>query len=431
MSATVAPLSEIRSAIKQSGARWTADETSVSRMPEQARRALLLPGRPVRKDAFMSRLAGPVRLLPKSFDWRNVAGRNYVTPVKNQVGGTCVAFANTAALESCVLRAEFVEGNDIDLSERVLAECNPGYPSVVAEFLQSTGLPPDRCFSYTSGAGGPSEGWQDQAYRVIRHGPYRNVRIEEFKSLIVHDGPVVAGMNVPSDFYNYKGGVYFATTTSTAGFHEVLAIGYDDNSQCFLAKNSWGEDWGEEGLFRIAYRHFADNVVGFGYLSDTFAGVIPPRRRTMSVPVAVKTINGNTLTIVNGGGLGGTAPCALHTDAVTAGPWETFVLDWLDSTHFTLRTANEHYVTAVNGGGVGGPNDASSPVHTDASWVGPWEELTLNYDSTSKQATIQTPNGRYLTAVNGGGFGGPNNVPIHTDATAVGPWEKFTAQIIH
>ena len=224
----------------------------------------------------MGGLAGPVPLLPTSFDWRNVAGRNYVTPVKNQVGGTCVAFANTAALESCVLRAEFVEGKDIDLSERVLAECNPGYPSVVAEFLQSTGLPPDRCFSYTSGAGGPSEGWQDQAYRVIQHGPYRNIRIEEFKSLI-HDGPVVAGMNVPSDFYNYKGGVYSATTTSTAGFHEVLVIGYDDSSQCFLAKNSWGEDWGEEGLFRIAYRHFADNVVGFGYSSDTFSGVIPPR----------------------------------------------------------------------------------------------------------------------------------------------------------
>ena len=107
------------------------------------------------------------------------------------------------------------------------------------------------------------------------------------------------------------------------------------------------------------------------------------------------------------------------------------MLDWVDSTHFTLRTANGHYVTAVNGGGVGGPNDASSPVHTDASWVGPWEELTLNYDSTTKQAMIQTPNGCYLTAVNGGGFGGPNNVPIHTDATAVGPWEKFTAEIIH
>jgi hypothetical protein len=106
-------------------------------------------------------------------------------------------------------------------------------------------------------------------------------------------------------------------------------------------------------------------------------------------------------------------------------------LEWQDSGTFALKTVNGNYLTAVNGGGQGGPNDASCTVHTDASWVGPWELLTLNYDAMTGNATIQTANGRYLTAVNGGGIGGPNNVPFHTDATVVGPWEKFSAVIAH
>jgi hypothetical protein len=86
---------------------------------------------------------------------------------------------------------------------------------------------------------------------------------------------------------------------------------------------------------------------------------------------------------------------------------------------------NGNYITAVNGGGIGGPNDATCPVHTDATALGPWEQLRFNYNLSNKTATVQTPNGRYLTAVNGGGLGGPNNTPIHTDARAIGPWESF------
>ena len=149
---------------------------------------------------------------------------------------------------------------------------------------------------------------------------------------------------------------------------------------------------------------------------------------------AIQTQNGHYLTAVNGGGLGGPnsgpGATALHTDARKIGPWERFTVVWVNKAErkFALKTVKSTYVTAVNGGGIGGPNDGRSPVHTDATTIGPWEgfEITL---LPGNHAVIRTSDGRhFLTAVNGGGFGGPNDVPIHTDATKIGAWEVFSLE---
>jgi C1A family cysteine protease len=393
---SVIDLDKLRADISKAGAKWIAGETSVSRLTLEERKKLLLAKPPIPEVIAEKKPIPeqkPFLRIPTSlrtFDWRSVNGQSFVTPVRSQVGGTCVAFANTAAVESCILRSEGLHDNDINLSERVLAEINTGYPGSVAEFILSTGLPSESCFPWE--ASGPINGWQEQTYKVITHNYYpRYISIDQVKSIIVNVGPVVVAMSAPPDFFNYKGGVYSTTYTESLGIHEVLVIGFDDNAQCFICKNSWGVDWGEDGFLRIAYNQFGEGTtVGFGYGVDAYSGIIPPRRRKMAIPIALKTINGNTLTIVNGGGLGGpnSGPgvCALHSDAIKIGPWETFTVEWLNPNTIALKTINGNYVTAVNGGGIGGPNDSSSPIHTDATWVNAWEMLTLNYDAvTGKQ----------------------------------------------
>lgn len=37
------------------------------------------------------------------------------------------------------------------------------------------------------------------------------------------------------------------------GYHAVLAVGYDDAQSAFLVRNSWGEDWGDNGHFWFPY----------------------------------------------------------------------------------------------------------------------------------------------------------------------------------
>jgi C1A family cysteine protease len=49
------------------------------------------------------------------------------------------------------------------------------------------------------------------------------------------------------------------------GGHAVLAVGYDDNPQRFIARNSWGPAWGMAGYFTIPYAYLTD-----GNLADDF-----------------------------------------------------------------------------------------------------------------------------------------------------------------
>jgi C1A family cysteine protease len=44
-------------------------------------------------------------------------------------------------------------------------------------------------------------------------------------------------------------------TETLLGGHAVLAVGYDDASQRFTCRNSWGPDWGMAGYFTIPYAY--------------------------------------------------------------------------------------------------------------------------------------------------------------------------------
>ncbi|MBI4910617.1 MAG: hypothetical protein HY820_43795 [Acidobacteria bacterium] len=82
----------------------------------------------------------------------------------------------------------------------------------------------------------------------------------------------------------------------------------------------------------------------------------------------------------------------------------------------TLQTVNGRYLTAVGGGGL-----IDDVIHSDATAVGDWERFTLVQLATG-QCAVRTVNGRYLTAMGGGGR---IYDVIHSDATAINAWEKF------
>nr|AAW24616.1 unknown [Schistosoma japonicum] len=72
------------------------------------------------------------------------------------------------------------------------------------------------------------------------------------KDIMMH-GPVEAYLEIYEDFLNYKSGIYRYTTGQFISGHAVRLIGWgvENGTAYWLAANTWNEDWGEKGYFRI------------------------------------------------------------------------------------------------------------------------------------------------------------------------------------
>lgn len=85
------------------------------------------------------------------------------------------------------------------------------------------------------------------------------------KQNVAQGAPVVIGMMVGGSFMqNMKGRSEWIPTASDYqmmgfGGHALCVIGYDDykSGGSFQIMNSWGEDWGDKGIFWITYQDFA------------------------------------------------------------------------------------------------------------------------------------------------------------------------------
>jgi len=70
---------------------------------------------------------------------------------------------------------------------------------------------------------------------------------------IMKDGPAEAAFTVYSDFENYVGGIYVATSQQVLGGHAIKIVGWgtENGVDYWKVANSWNPYWGENGFFRI------------------------------------------------------------------------------------------------------------------------------------------------------------------------------------
>jgi C1A family cysteine protease len=252
-------LADINTTIHQHHAKWVAAETSLSRLSDEEKMhrvgmsELKLTAKPV-PEPEMSIMSS----MPGNLDWRDNNG-NFVSGVKDQAKcGACWAFAMTGGLESNAILSGSA-GQDVSYSEQVLLSCG-GVGScdggtLNADFLQSTGLPPTSYYPYTAANGDCSAaraGWQNATYKIGDWGSV-TASASAIKAALVKYGPLPTAFMVYADFMNYKSGIYEYVKGKKLGGHAVLIVGYNDDEQYFIVKNSWGTGWGEGGFFRIAY----------------------------------------------------------------------------------------------------------------------------------------------------------------------------------
>jgi len=212
--------------------------------------------------------------IPSSWDWRNVDGQNFVSPVRDQEQcGSCYAFASMGALEA---RIRIMSKNSeqpilspqhaVSCSQYSQA-CDGGFPYLTAgKFGQDFGIVEEACFPYEGTNGNcadrcstPKRVWFTDSYHYIG-GYYGASSVTGMQQEIIANGPIPVSFEVLGDFYSYSSGVYIHTGLRS-GFnpfvitnHVVVIIGWgvtDDGVKYWTVKNSWGDSWGENGFFRI------------------------------------------------------------------------------------------------------------------------------------------------------------------------------------
>jgi hypothetical protein len=92
--------------------------------------------------------------------------------------------------------------------------------------------------------------------------------IAKVQGEILRNGPVIARMQIPytTTFWAYRSGVFVGTTTEpNPPYHGVSVLGWGqmDGLSYWLCQNSWGNDWGEQGFFKIAFNSLNIEAGGF------------------------------------------------------------------------------------------------------------------------------------------------------------------------
>jgi hypothetical protein len=292
-------IAALRAQGDQEGWTFTVGENDATRYPlEQLCGLVEPPG--WRERAVVA--AGPseqqVRALPSSYDWRNVGGVNYLTPVRNQGGcGSCWAFAAVGAFESAIKRSD---GMDVDLSEQWLVSCTSagtcqgGWHTEALDQMMCVGSGGDPCrgLGAVMESAFPYVAWDAPCQCPYMH-PYCvsgwvmvGGSTSAIKQAIYDHGPVAVTVYASNSFQGYTGGVYNACPSGSLN-HAVVLVGWNDaNGGYWIMRNSWGAGWGESGYMRIRY-----NCSGIG-TNPVYVQYTPVDCNGNGTPDRVEVANG-------------------------------------------------------------------------------------------------------------------------------------------
>lgn len=197
--------------------------------------------------------------------------------------GSCVAWSSTYAARTIVEAAsKNISGNSTRFSPAFvynqigLEGCQGAYIQNAMELMSKKGVVAYEDFPYDDQdcTRQPNSVLENKAAQNKLHGFTRltdgestqGISVRAVKEHLAKDAPVVIGMMVGGSFMqNMMGREMWAPTEedhSQMGFggHAMCVIGYDDRKQAFQIMNSWGPEWGMNGVGWVRYEHFKEFV---------------------------------------------------------------------------------------------------------------------------------------------------------------------------
>lgn len=216
--------------------------------------------------------------------------------------GSCVAWSSAYGARTILQAVSTGEDpNKVAFSPSFLYNqigldgCQGSYIIRAMENMTDDGAVPFNAFPYDendcSRKPGPSLKESAQQYRMngfnrLTEGEsVRNLNLHAIKEHLSHDAPVVIGMLVGGSFMQDMMGKEIWEPTSDDyslmgfGGHALCIIGYDDRKAggAFEIMNSWGPEWGKNGIAWIRYndfKRFAREAYGVNPLVKTGAAVV-------------------------------------------------------------------------------------------------------------------------------------------------------------
>ncbi|GIL59533.1 hypothetical protein Vafri_14296 [Volvox africanus] len=238
------------------------------------------------------------------WDSRFVNGKNFISSVKDQGDcGSCVAFAVTGMAEATMAAIRRSSINSNDFAEQWLFFCNGMYiptcdhgwvASVAADVLTSENIPMEINFPYSN-----TGGCTVKALPVkIAGGTFSKITLTDLtqaKEHIRKYGAVTSYFALYADFVSWTASsppYVWNRASRLTGYHQVLVVGYNDTGSYWIAKNSWGPSWGDDGYFRMSYTAnvgfmsgLGENIIGLLW-TPPVAPSPPPSPRPSSPPPA-------------------------------------------------------------------------------------------------------------------------------------------------
>jgi C1A family cysteine protease len=233
--------------------------------------------------------------VPDSFDWTNLHGKNYLTPARSQKNcGSCTIFAAIGAFESRIktyYNQPHLSDSVTNLSEQDVLSCTITYgcngvyfKDAISQLFDThigqKGIVSEAIFPYKGYITScPAD--LDRTNGWSKRGPARlidnyELSVEQIKQQIMNQGPIAAAMNVHSDFYYYNSGIYENPAGDFLGAHAIVILGFgeENGKEYWRIKNSYGNDWGEDGFGKIAIN--ADLMIESGQFIAIEAQPIAP-----------------------------------------------------------------------------------------------------------------------------------------------------------
>ena len=164
----------------------------------------------------------------------------------------------------------FSAGNDkVDLSEQMLIDCAPSYGCnggwvvEALSYLYGNGAVSEKSYPYYA----KKETCDfDKSKIAAGIDNFGIIDVENFgpgplAESVYNNGPHATHVFVNNNFQHYHSGIFDDESCPKNYInHAVIIVGYDTNAGYWLIRNSYGENWGDEGHIKIAMGKNTCNV---------------------------------------------------------------------------------------------------------------------------------------------------------------------------